>query len=343
MKKTINLLFFALVSATQVLGQTEIVVPMSNRSSSGMEKNLLFFADKRFTVSQQGSISLPLANLFDGNYQPNYSSSGIDPNNPYVVTIENLPNIHVQAGAWVGWTSRYWSPVQFKIEVYNTYDYGGISGYPSPNTWVTVADVSNYGGGSYITPVSTVSASKIRFTFYQASGPNNMIGISELFFIHPEATVAYDGLMVKYDANGNVGIGTSSTNGYQLAVKGNVHAKQVNVDLNGWSDYVFDKDYSLPKLSDIKAYIGKNHHLPDIPSEQEVVKNGVDLGEMNKLLMKKVEELTLYLIEDHKKSREQEQKLNKQQSVLIWQQNQINSISKRLTHVKVKHKSRLTR
>src|SRR5665213_3136165 len=192
MKTTLRLLLFAMISATHALAQTEIVVPASNRSSSGMEKNLLFFADKRYTVSQQGSVSLPLANLFDGNYQPNYSSNGIDPNNPYVVTIENLPNIHIQAASWIGWTGRYWTPVKFKIEIYNIYDYGGIPGYPALNTWITAADVDNYGGGSYMVSVPPSSVGKIRFTFYQASGPNNMIGISELFFIHPEATLAYD-------------------------------------------------------------------------------------------------------------------------------------------------------
>ena len=99
---------------------------------------------------------------------------------------------------------------------------------------------------------------------------------------------------------GNVGIGTTNPGAYMLAVKGNVHAQQVNVDMTGWSDYVFKRNYVLPPLAEVKTYIDQNHHLPDIPSEQQIVKDGLDLGEMNKLLMKKVEELTLYLIEKDK-------------------------------------------
>ena len=99
------------------------------------------------------------------------------------------------------------------------------------------------------------------------------------------------------DRGGNVGIGTASPGGYQLAVNGNVHAKQVNVDINGWNDYVFNKDYILMPLKKIKIYIDQNHHLPEIPSEQQIIKNGLDVGEMNKVLVKKVEELTLYLIQ----------------------------------------------
>jgi hypothetical protein len=111
-------------------------------------------------------------------------------------------------------------------------------------------------------------------------------------------------------ANGNVGIGTSNPGAYMLAVKGNVHAQQVNVDLTGWADYVFKKDYALPSLTEVKTYIDKNHHLSEIPSEKEIAKDGLNLGEMNKLLLKKVEELTLYLIEKDKQINEQDKRIN---------------------------------
>lgn len=144
--------------------------------------------------------------------------------------------------------------------------------------------------------INSVAVGKIRFTFYKGSGPGNALGISELFFIHPEATVAYDGLMVKYDPNGNVALGTSDAQGYKLSVNGTIHSKAVNVDLNNFPDYVFKNGYKRLSLAEVKTYINKNHHLPEVPSAAEIAKNGVDLGEMNKLLVKKVEELTLYLI-----------------------------------------------
>jgi hypothetical protein len=85
------------------------------------------------------------------------------------------------------------------------------------------------------------------------------------------------------------------------------------VKLNSnWPDYVFKKDYQLLSLTNVKAYIDQNQHLPDMPSEQEVIKDGLNLGEMNKLLTKKVEELTLYLIEQKKTGDEQQKKITEQ-------------------------------
>jgi hypothetical protein len=107
------------------------------------------------------------------------------------------------------------------------------------------------------------------------------------------------------DYYGNVGVNTTDTKGYKFAVNGTAVATAVTVKLNAnWPDYVFKKDYTLPALSDVKAFIDQNQHLPEIPSEQEIAKNGQNLGEMNKLLLKKVEELTLYLIENQKQINE---------------------------------------
>jgi hypothetical protein len=109
--------------------------------------------------------------------------------------------------------------------------------------------------------------------------------------------------------SGNVGIGTTNPGSYKLAVNGGIHSQSVNVDMTGWSDYVFKQGYNLPTLQEVNTYIDKNHHLPEIPSEQEVAKNGINLGEMNKLLLKKVEELTLYLIEQNKKLEKQQKEI----------------------------------
>lgn len=108
------------------------------------------------------------------------------------------------------------------------------------------------------------------------------------------------------DATGNVGIGTAPDS--KLTVKGIVHTQEVKVDLAGSvapPDYVFDKDYKLPSLETVESYIDKNHHLPEVPSAKEMMENGVKVGEMNMLLLKKIEELTLYVIELKKENQEQ--------------------------------------
>lgn len=106
----------------------------------------------------------------------------------------------------------------------------------------------------------------------------------------------YTGSSNNYFA-GKVGIGTASPD-EQLTVNGKVHTKEVRVDLNiPVPDYVFEPAYKLPALDDIKAYIDLNHHLPEISSAAQIKKEGLNLGEMNIMLLKKIEELTLYLID----------------------------------------------
>ena len=104
----------------------------------------------------------------------------------------------------------------------------------------------------------------------------------------------------------SVGIGTKSPDA-KLTVKGNIHAEEVKVDLSVPApDYVFEKNYSLRSLQEVENYINQNKHLPEIPAAKDLEANGVNLGEMNMLLLKKVEELTLYVIELKKENEKQQ-------------------------------------
>lgn len=104
------------------------------------------------------------------------------------------------------------------------------------------------------------------------------------------------------DVSGNISIGSTNTGGYKLAVAGNMIAESVKVQLSSaWPDYVFDPAYELQNLKVTEQFIKENRHLPGLPSAQDVTKNGVDLGEMNSNLLKKIEELTLYIIEQNKR------------------------------------------
>jgi len=101
------------------------------------------------------------------------------------------------------------------------------------------------------------------------------------------------------DHLGNVGIGTTNAGSYKLAVNGTIRAKEIIVE-SDWSDFVFEDDYRLMPLEKLEKHIKEEKSLPGIPKEKEVVKNGVNLGEMQAKLLEKVEELTLYVINQDK-------------------------------------------
>lgn len=115
---------------------------------------------------------------------------------------------------------------------------------------------------------------------------------------------------IKIDKDGNVGIGkqpetTLDVNGditaQNLFITTKILAAEVQIsEMDEWKDYVFEDNYNLMDLSEVEKYINANKHLPDVPSESEVLSNGINVGEMNAVLLQKIEELTLYLIQQQK-------------------------------------------
>jgi hypothetical protein len=157
---------------------------------------------------------------------------------------------------------------------------------------IGAATTINKGGQSLILNGTTPS-----LTFLQPSNPTKNSFIAQ----------TGDGLVVGVN-NGYVQLdGTQvaiggvvpAASAYKLTVTGKIICEELKVKLvsSVWPDYVFDKKYKLPTLSDVEKFIAKNNHLPNIPSAAEVEKNGIEVGDMQKKMMEKIEELTLYIID----------------------------------------------
>ncbi len=157
--------------------------------------------------------------------------------------------------------------------------------------------------GSYAGKLSVYDAANGKSTITLQSASNTRFWIQEesnIMRIGGRGTAAPASGAINVTSTGLVGIGTLAPQS-ELSVNGTITSKKVKVLSTGWADYVFRSDYRLPTLQEVEQHIRENGHLKDIPSEKEVEKEGVELGEMNKKLLAKVEELTLYLIEQNKK------------------------------------------
>ncbi|URM37606.1 hypothetical protein [Flavobacterium anhuiense] len=123
----------------------------------------------------------------------------------------------------------------------------------------------------------------------------------------------YDRMVITLD--GNVGVGTVNP-AYKLDVCGTIRAKEIKVDLLGGCDFVFEDDYKLMDLNKLEEFVTQNKHLPEIAPAKEMIANGLEMKEFQMKLLQKIEELTLYTIEQNKKLERQNKKSEKQEQEL---------------------------
>ena len=173
------------------------------------------------------------------------------------------------------------------------------------SNWLTLHGNAYSGGMIY-----SMGGSPKVYSFVLNSFLNTQttVGIGQKFIVNDNL----DAMVML--TNGNIGIGTPTTTAgvpEKLSVNGKIMAKEIKVQPTGWPDYVFTAAYKPKTLAEIEAFINSNQHLPEIPSATEVEKNGVELGEMNKLLLKKIEELTLLMIEQSKIVQEMRSEIKK--------------------------------
>lgn len=175
----------------------------------------------------------------------------------------------------------------------------------------TEPDINKRGGNVAIGYGSGFHATGDRNVFIGTWAGRGLTDISDQLYIQnsdfegsedPTTPLIYGDFATK-----QVGIGTSDVAGYALAVKGHIVAEEVTINLyqdnpngSGWPDYVFTEEYELMPLNELETEIETLGHLPGVPSAEEVEENGHKVGQMDAILLEKVEELTLHLIEMNK-------------------------------------------
>ncbi len=223
--------------------------------------------------------------------------NGTNPNNnPLVEKVSILPNGNLGIG--VIYPSK-------KLHVNGVIGVGIMSGsnsegfridYVDGGSGTTTFKNNRWGGNIYFKRNSSLGE---RTQFFFGGASEHYMNI---YNSNDEVKVRLISGGNSYINGGNLGIGTTDTKGFKLGVQGKIAAEEVKVAAyTNWADFVFKNDYNLPTLKEVEKHIKEKGHLKDIPSAEEVKKDGFFLGDMDSKLLRKIEELTLYTIEQQKK------------------------------------------
>ena len=339
MKKTISILTLC-ISASYCLtlnaqvhtNQNEIKTSVTNTlSADGAQAKRFTIAELAYNTHHWQYGGILIVELFMDSYGPGYEKyilelgygRGTGPTNPVLRLVESHGNTHLAI-----------------LTLGTAYDLGVISmGYP------------NYGIPLYL-DIRYYGRYKAKITYTRnrvatlANGNDIIINENPTGVDIPDFTVPtipesniftsgnlrITGNGTHYISEGNLGIGTTTPT-EKLAVNGTIRSKEVIVEATGWPDYVFADDYELPTLAEIEAFIKANKHLPDVPSAEQVEEQGQHIGEIQKQLLKKMEEMTLYMIELKKEN----ELLKKEKEVNNAQQERIDQLIKRIEQLESKN------
>jgi hypothetical protein len=166
----------------------------------------------------------------------------------------------------------------------------------------------------HLTAKCMVNHTSMRVIFRKVIGSVN-VSLGDPYLITTNGEPVISSPTYRNILSGKLGIGTYSPD-FALDVVGTIRAHEIVVSKAKTADFVFEKDYNLRTLEEVDAFVKEHKHLPEIPSAQEMEKGGVNVAQMNKLLLQKVEELTLYTLEQEKKIVSQQKVIETQNSKL---------------------------
>ena len=201
------------------------------------------------------------------------------------------------------------------------------------------------GGGTTYYYTSNYSISPLVYdgaqnpsTYQILNGPSITLKTAADDYVNVNGTTTNANLYIYGTGNnifwGPLFVGTLPVAGYELAVNGAAIFTKVVVRPYPFADYVFDSSYRLASLGDVEHYIRDHHHLPEVPSADSAEKNGIEIGSNQVVLLKKIEELTLYIIEENKSRQVQDQRLGEQDRILKEQERKIGRLDKSVGHLK---------
>jgi hypothetical protein len=182
---------------------------------------------------------------------------------------------------------------------------------PSTSAWIRVQSGSGYAG----LIIDKGNTSSNGYIMYHTSGSGKWyVGMidNDNYAISTDYTLSEARIYIE-QSTGDVAIGgTTTASGYKLSVDGDIICEELRVELIAdWPDYVFRKDYDLLSIPELSCFIDQHGHLPDIPPAEEIENGGFEVGEMQKLMMKKIEELSLYVIKQQEEIESLKLELNK--------------------------------
>lgn len=314
MKKGIIITFILLISAS-IFGQTATTVEVldkrdNNEPPTYYNRQVSFEFKKRDVIGVPGSgyysglmtIAPWRDNTGNAHHQLNFNDGGI-----FYRT--GLPSSEI----WGSWTQILTSNMNIKLEgTYGAEFKKGV--YPFKAFWNYSDDGTGYGPAWIHTNTSTNGTTNPTM-FLQTSGNSAHLRVNDAIGLGPMTVSlgSYPSITTNtwisgaqgensfINNGGNLLIGkkTQQNANYKLDVEGTIRANEIKVNLDG-ADFVFEPDYKLRRLSVLEKYIKEHQHLPEIVPASEMKSTGVNVGEMNTLLLQKIEELTLYIIEQNK-------------------------------------------
>ena len=280
-----------------------------------------------------------------------YNFTWVDPNpGSYQLTAKATDNVGTinTASIYVDVTSLndYWSTTGNVGNNGNTNFVGNVDsvrlGFRTKNIeWLSILPTGNIGIGT-ITPTAQFhTTGTVRLAGLTSDSTKTRVLVSDTsgnLFYRSASSLGGHWLYsngTEYDSVDNIAIGTSNPQGYKFAVNGTAIFTKVKVKTAGtWPDYVFAKGYHLPGLKELEDYLARYRHLPGIASEAEVQKDGIDIGDHQAALLKKVEELTLYLIDENKRLQAQADQMKAEQDRLDQQQKEIDELKRLIAEKK---------